>query len=177
MHIMHTYLIVHDQKPLPDVEKYLGLSSYAILSQSKLPKSRKWQKILIFALFCTIYAHYAYLINHAWTKTSTTCWETIRTTTICNIELLRATKVEKKTNVHYFALFCTVYAHYAYLINHAWTKTSTTCWETIRTTTICNIESIGATKVEKKPNVQCAQFMHIVQDPDFSRKKRPCYRS
>ena len=41
MHIMHTYLIVYDLKPLPDVKKNLGLPSYAILSQSELPKSRK----------------------------------------------------------------------------------------------------------------------------------------
>ena len=93
-------------------ETYLGLPSYAILSQLELPKSRKWQKILIFALFCTINAHYAYLINYAWTMTSTTCSETFRTIIICNMELIRATKVEKKANVH----MCTNHAH------GAWTR-------------------------------------------------------
>ena len=86
-------------------ETYLGLPSYAILSQSELPKSR-WQK-LIFAPFCTIYAHYAYLINYAWTKTSITCWETFRIIIICNIGFIWATKVEKKANVY----MCTIYAH------------------------------------------------------------------
>ena len=53
MQIMHTYLIV---QPLPDVEKYLELSSYAILSQSKLRKSRKWQNNL-FSLFFAQFMH------------------------------------------------------------------------------------------------------------------------
>ena len=106
---MHTYLIVHELQPLSDAEKYLGLLSYVVLSPSKLPKSRKWQKPY-FCSFCTINAHYAYLINYAWTKTSTTCWETFRTIIICNMELIWATKVEKKANVH----MCTIYAPCAY---------------------------------------------------------------
>ena len=106
---MHTYLIVHDLQPLPDAEKHLGLPSSAISSRSKPPNSSKVPKTSFFALFCTIYAHYAYLINYAWPITTATCWETFRTTIICNIESIRATKVEKKANVH----LCTIYAHCA----------------------------------------------------------------
>ena len=104
---MHAYLIVHDLKPLSDAEKHLGLPSYAISSRSEPPNSTKVPKTSFFALFCTIYALYAYLINYAWPKTTATCWESFRTTTICNIVLIRATKVEKKANVH----MCTIYAH------------------------------------------------------------------
>ena len=88
------------QKPLPDAVKHLGLPSYAISSRSEPPNSIKVPKTSFFALFCTIYALFAYLINYAWPKTTATCWETFRTTTICNIVLIRATKVEKKANVH-----------------------------------------------------------------------------
>ena len=100
MHIMHTWLTVHDLYPLPYGEKHFGLPSYAISSWSEPPKSRKRPKTSFFALFCTIYAHYAYLINCAWPLTTAICWETFRTIIICNIESIRATKVEKKANVH-----------------------------------------------------------------------------
>ena len=56
LHIMHTYLIVRDLEPQPDLKKYLGLPSYKILSQSELPKSRKWQKNL-FLLFFARFMH------------------------------------------------------------------------------------------------------------------------
>ena len=41
---MHTYLIVHDLKPLPDAEKPLGLPSSAISSRSEPPNSIKVPK-------------------------------------------------------------------------------------------------------------------------------------
>ena len=63
--LMHTYLIVHDLQPLPDAEKHLGLPSSAIPSRFEPPNSSKMPKTSFFALFCTIYAHYAYLINDA----------------------------------------------------------------------------------------------------------------
>ena len=110
---------------------------------------------------CTIYAHYACPFNCAWPVTTARWWEIFRTIIICNTELIQATKVKKMTKKLIFALFCTIYAHYAHLINYAWTKTSTTCLETFRTTIICNIQLIRANKVEKKANVHiCAIYAH-----------------
>ena len=143
-------------------------------SRNATANVRKWQKTSFFALFCTIYAHYVYLIDCAWPLTTTICWETIRTTIICNIESLGATKLDQSAENLFFALFCTIYALYAYLINYAWPKTTATCWETFRTTTICNIVLNRATKAEKKANVHMCTFMHIVQEPDFSRKIGLC---
>ena len=100
-----------------------------------------------------IYAHYAYLFNCAWPKTTARSWEKFRTAIICDTESIRNTKVKKMAKKLILALFCTIYAHYAYLINYAWTITSTTCSETFRTIIICNMELIRATEVEKKPNV------------------------
>ena len=125
-------------------------------------KSQENCKKLIFALFCTIYAHYAYLINYAWTKTSITCWETFRTTIICNIESIQATKIEKKANVHMCTFYaCTIYAHYACPFNCAWPVTTARWWEIFRTIIICNTELIQATKVKKndKKTYFCS-FLH-----------------
>ena len=110
VHIMHTWMIMQDLQPLPLVERHLGLLSYAISSRTEPPKLRKWTKTSFFALFCTIYAHYAYLIDSAWPIAIATCWETFRSTIICNIKSIEATKVEKKANVH----MCTIYAHCAW---------------------------------------------------------------
>ena len=154
------------QKLLPDAVKHLGLSSYAISSRSEPPNSTKVPKTSFFALFCTIYAHYACPFNCAWPVTTARWWEIFRTIIICNTELIQATKVKIMTKKLIFALFCTIYAHYAYLINYAWTKTSITCWETFRTTTICNIVLIRATKVEKKANVHmCTIYAHCLCMP------------
>ena len=128
----------------------------------KATKVKKIAKKLIFALFCTIYAHYAYLINYAWTKTSITCWETFRTIIICNMELIWATKVEKKANVHMCTIYAhAIYAHYAYLFNCARPKTTARCWEIFRTAIICDTESIRATKVKKMvKKITFALFLH-----------------
>ena len=105
---------------------------------------------------------------YAWTITSTMCWKTLRTTIICNIESIRATKVEKKANVHMCTIYaCTIYAHYAYRFNCAWPESTATCREIVRTAIICVIGSIRATKVKKKAEnlIFCtffAQFMHIM---------------
>ena len=128
--------------------------------QSRENGRNPW-KTPFFALFCTIYAHCAYLTNHAWPKTTTKCWEIVRTAIICDIVLIWATKVKKMAKNSFLTLFCTICAHYAYLINYAWTVTIARCWETFRTTIICNIESIEATKVEKKANVHmCTIYAH-----------------
>ena len=139
---------------------------YAISDQSN--RSRKYMSTM-FRMIIVAFSScngkflpiYYYLVkpspNYAWTKTSTTCLETLRTTIICNIQSIQATKVEKKANVH----MCTIYAHYAYLTNYATTITSTICWETFRTTIIRNIELIRATKIEKKANVHmCTIYAH-----------------
>ena len=84
---------------------HLVLSKYAISNQSDVPNSRKWPKTSFFVLFCTIYAHYACIINYAWPITMVTCWETFSTTIICDIESIRATKVEKKVKNLIFCSF------------------------------------------------------------------------
>ena len=71
-----------------------------------------------------------------------------------------APKSRKLPKTSFFAHFCIIYAHYAYLINYAWNITST-CGETFRTTILCNIKSIRATKSEKKANVHtCTIYAH-----------------
>ena len=67
-------------------DDYLVPSEYAVSTQSDAPKSRKLPKTSFFAHFCIIYAHYAYLINYAWSATTVKCWETLRTTIICDIK-------------------------------------------------------------------------------------------
>ena len=104
---------------------------------------------------------------YAWTKTSTTCWETFRTTIICNIESIRVTKIEKKANVHMCTIYArTIYAHYAYLFKCAWPITTARCWEIFWNVIICDTESIKATKLKKMTKKLFlpffAQFMHIM---------------
>ena len=71
------------------------------------PSHQSWEKgqCAYVHNLCTLCMNRIY----AWTKTSTTCWETFRTTIICNMESIRATKIEKKANVH----MCTINAHCA----------------------------------------------------------------
>ena len=142
----------------PNVEKHLGLSSYAISSRSEPPKTRNRPMCICAQFMHIVYAH---VFNCAWPKTTARCCEIFRTAIICNTESIRATKLKKIAKKIIFALFCTFYAHYAHLINYAWTKTSSTFSETFRTIIICNIESIRATKVEKNANVHiCTIYAH-----------------
>ena len=69
------------------------------------PSHQSWEKgqCAYVHNLCTLCMNHIY----AWTITSTIWWETSRTIIICNIESIRATKVEKKANVH----MCTIYAH------------------------------------------------------------------
>ena len=125
---------------------------------------------------CAQFMHivYAHLFNCAWPITTARYWIIFRTVIICDTESIKATKVKKIAKKLIFALFCTIYAHYAYLINYAWTKTSITCWETFRTIIICNMELIRATEVEKKANVHmCTIYAHCARTRFFP-DKRPC---
>ena len=136
-----------------------------IIKSIRCTKFKKMAKNLISCSFCTIYAHYACISNQVWPITMATCWVTFSTTIICNIRSIRVSKVEKKAEnpgkPHFLLFFCTIYAHYAYLINCSWPKSTATCWETFRTTIIYNIESIRATKVEKNANVHiCTIYAH-----------------
>ena len=63
------------------------------------------QKPHFLALFCTIYAHYAYLFNCAWPITTARFREIFRTAIICDTESLRATEVKKMAKKLIFALF------------------------------------------------------------------------
>ena len=63
------------------------------------------------ALFCTIYAHYAYLITHAWPMIIVKCWETFKTTIICHTKSLGDPKLEKMAQNLIYGYFCTIYAH------------------------------------------------------------------
>ena len=123
---------------------------------------------------CAQFMHivYAHVFNCAWPKTTARCCEIFRTAIICNTESIRATKLKKIAKKNIFALFCTFYAHYAHLINYEWTKTTTTWLETFRTTIICNIESIRATKVEKNANVHiCTIYEPMHQSRLIGRKR------
>ena len=68
---------------------------------------------------CTIYAHYAYLFNCAGPITTARCSEIFRTLIICDTKSIKASKVKKMAKKLIFALFCKIYAHYAYLNNYA----------------------------------------------------------
>ena len=129
------------------------------IQATKIEKKANVHMCTIYA--CRIYAHYAYIFNCAGPITTARCWEIFRTVIICDTESIKASKAKKMAKKIIFALFCTIYAHYAYILNYAWTKTSTTCWETFRTIIICNMELIRATKVEKKANVHmCTIYAH-----------------
>ena len=67
----------------------------------------------------------------------------------------------------FFALFCTIYAHYAYLINYAWPITTATWWERLGLPSYAISSWSEPPKLRKRPMCICAQFMHIVHEPDL----------
>ena len=97
---------------------------------TKIEKKANVHMCTIYA--CTIYAHYAYIFNCAWPITTARCWEIFKTVIICDTESIKASKAKKMAKKYIFALFFTIYAHYAYLINHVWPMIIVKCWETLR---------------------------------------------
>ena len=127
----------------------------------------KWPKASISFLFCTIYAHYAYLINYAWPTATAICWETFKTIRLCNAKLIWHSKLEKMAKTSFFALFCTIYAHHAYLIDYAWPITTATFWETLCPPEYAIPSCFEPPNSRKWSKISFlhffAQFMHLVR--------------
>ena len=99
MDICDIWMILHDLVTLPKVGKHLVLSQSAISSRSNRPNSRKWPKTSFLALW--IIQKCIFLIFE-WSSMSHIMAKLLRPFSIvkiCNIKLIRWTKLEKMANI------------------------------------------------------------------------------
>ena len=92
------WMILRDLVRLPNVEKHLILSPYAISSRSKRPNSRYWPKSSFLALWII---QKCIFVTFEWSNMSHISAKLLRPFSvikICNIKLIRWTKLKKMAN-------------------------------------------------------------------------------
>ena len=99
IHFWHFWMILHELLTFLNVGTHLFLSSWAISSRSKRPKSRKPH----FWLFGSFKNAFLICLNDpSWPGNVAECWKTFSTIMICNIKSIQQIKLQKMAENLFF---------------------------------------------------------------------------